>query len=212
MSRSWRTDENGLVRVRDDGGDEFTPTLRDPKQVAIVEHGIARFGELFRAVGGTYSVPWEWMIGHAYRESGFNPHALRHEPNGWTGVGLFQPTHPSVKGGLTDEQLYDPQTNATVAARHIANLMHRSECRVDGVPDFVRVSAAYNAGSCRPDASNRWNLHVTPGHIDAEVAAVNYTVLRGLEEVQREAANALDIGMAFAQQHAFDDPEPEANS
>jgi len=204
MKRTWRSDAEGLVLVTDDG-QEFTPTLRDPAQIALVEHGIARWGSLFRNVGETYGVDWRWLIAHAYRESGFNPRATLIErgkdgkpiisPGGrpLVGVGLFQITHPSLKGTMTDEQLYEPTTNTAIAARHISMLMRRAECRVDGKPDFVRVSAAYNAGSCRADPTSKWDLHATAGHISSEVAALNYVVLRGLAQATGAAARAVDL-------------------
>lgn len=205
MSYTWRTDPvTALVRVRDDGGEDFTPTLKGDG-AAKVDGGIARFGMGFRLKGETYGVDWRWLIAMAYRESGFNPRAFRQErhadadrtpiisPGGrpLTGCGLFQVTHPSLKGSYSDEQLFDTDLNTIIAARHIGNLMRRDECRVNDAPDFVRVAAAFNAGSVRPSSANKWGFVVTGSHLDAEVAALNYAILRGLEESQRVEANVV---------------------
>ncbi len=208
---TWTTTDDGSIRVSDDGGPAFTPTLRDPKLCANVEHGIARFGMPFRLKGETFGVDWRWLIAMAFRESAFDPRAFRVEkradgtpiisPGGrpLTGVGLFQLTSPEIKGAYSDEQLFEPGLNTIIACRHIANLMRRAECQgLDGKADFVRVSAAFNAGSVRPPRpgfENKWQFHSARGHIDAEVAALNYTSLRGIAE--RELAEGNVVAHTF---------------
>jgi hypothetical protein len=134
-------------------------------------------------------VRWEWLIAMAYQESGFNERAVNPEVKVGPeddGVGLFQITHPSLKGrklvngrwegGYTDEQLKDPQLNTTIAARYILDLTKRYG------NNFPKISAAFNAGSVRPSDKNPWGMHCTGNHITYEVAALNYTILRGVEE------------------------------
>lgn len=143
-----------------------------------------RWGALCDAAAARWAIPHGWLDAHIWRESGGNPRAFRQERRldgspifdahgrPLTGVGLMQPTHPSVKGGLTDEQLFDPSTNIEVGARYMASLIKKYGS------DFPTVSAAYNAGSPRPDPSNPWNMHQTAGHVSSEVSALNYLIAR----------------------------------
>lgn len=189
---TWRIDPNGLVIVSDDGGPEFTPTLTG-KLAERCEAGIAAWGDKFRAWG--MGVRYEWLIAMALQESNFNPNAFRQERNKdgtprrdkngrlLTGVGTFQITDPGLKGSHTDEQLKDPQLNTTIAAKHILTLVAKYGNR------FPENSAAYNAGSVHkplPGFENKWNMHCWHGHLDVEVPALNYTILRGLEDHQRD--------------------------
>ncbi len=208
---TWRTDDDfyGLIRVRDDGGEEFAPTLHDANLIAVLEQGIATYELMFRSKAAVYDVPWEVLPSMALQESRFQKRALRIErnkdgsprysPDGrpLTGVGMFQITDPSIKGSLPDELLYDVGVNTNLAIRHIANLWQRKECRdAQGKPDPVRVFAAYNAGSIykpRPGFENKWGMHCWYGHIDVEVAAWNYTILRELADIHQAALNAVAI-------------------
>lgn len=193
---TWRTDPNGSIVVSDDGGPEFIPTLSGAL-VARCEAGIARWADKFRAWG--LGVRVEWLIAMALQESNFNPRAVNPERSPGPeddGVGLFQITNRALKGHYTDEQLKDPQTNTQIAARYVLDLGRRYG------DDFVRVAAAYNAGSARPPAKgfeNKWNLHCWHGHLDVEVPAMNYAIARGLEAGQRadEALHA-EAERAFA--------------
>lgn len=170
---TWRTDDRGRVHVKENGI-EWMP-YPGPEMKARLEAIISRRSDMFRAIGGRHSVNWAWLIAMDFRESNDNPSAVNQEdpknPND-NGVGLFQITAKSLKAGHSDEQLKDPLLNTEIAAKYIAGLSKTYN------GDFVRVSCAFNAGSCRPDASNKWNLHVTPGHIDTEVLALNYVLSR----------------------------------
>lgn len=120
-----------------------------------------------------------------WRESAGNPRAFRREPNGWTGVGLLQITHPHLKGGKTDEELMVPAVNLEIGCRYIAALTRK-------YGDFPRVSAAFNAGSPRGRAGDPWNLYCTGDHVDAEVRALNTIVLYD-RKVQTDKAVAMQF-------------------
>ncbi len=166
---TWRTDDEGRIRVSEDGT-EWMP-YPSMGAIAVINHGIARWGDLFRAEAGNR---WAWLVAMAYQESRFDERAKSIDG----GCGLFQITHPSLKGPYSYEQLCEPVLNTRIAAKYIAELERRFG------HDFPRISAAFNAGSPRPDATNKWNLHCTKGHIDAEVQALNYTLSRGLPLVE----------------------------
>ncbi len=170
---TWRADDRGRIHVKENGI-EWMP-YPGPEVKARLEAIIARRSDMFREIGGRHGVHWAVLVAMDWRESNDNPGAVNQEdpknPND-NGIGLFQITSRSLKGDHTDEQLKDPQLNTEIAAVYIARLQKTY------AGDFVRVSCAFNAGSCRPDPSNKWNLHVTPGHIDAEVMALNYVLSR----------------------------------
>lgn len=209
---TWRTEaETGLIKVRDDGGEEFTPTLHDPLQIAVLLKGIEQYQTMFDEQAAKYGHDWKELASMANRESGFNKRAFRLERHKdgtpryvdgrlLTGIGLFQLTHPDIKGHYTDEQLYDPLLNTILACQHLANLKRRAQCQVNGKADFVLESAAFNAGSVRPpddaEHQNKWNLHCSLGHITAEVCAFNFLILRNLEQIHVAAANALALQFA----------------
>lgn len=186
MYKGWRTRSDGSIEVTKEDMSSFVPILTSPIDVARCESGIARWADQFRIWG--QGVRWEWLIAMAYQESAFNPRARNKEgteDTGNDGIGLFQLTYPTLKGrklvngkwegGYTDEQLFDPQLNTTIASRYILDLMKRYG------NNFPKVSAAFNAGSVRPSLLNPWGMHCTGAHIAIEVAALNYVVLRGSE-------------------------------
>lgn len=172
MTRTWRTDPYGRVHVTDEGV-EWLPFPTAAGQ-ATCDHIAAHYGDMFRAEADGAGIFWVWLVAMAYRESGGNARAQSRDG----GSGLFQITDKGLRGGLSDEQLYDAQVNTRIAARYIADLRRRFG------NDFPRVSAAFNAGSPRPDPKSPWNLHATGDHILAEVEALNYVCTRGLPAVE----------------------------
>jgi soluble lytic murein transglycosylase-like protein len=215
MYRGWRTRSDGAIEVTKADGTAFVPILTAPKDIALCDAGIARWSDPFRVWG--QGVRWEWLIAMAFQESRFNPNAVNPEVKVGPeddGIGLFQITHPSLKGrrqekrldgsthwvgGYTDEQLKDPQLNTTIASRYILDLTKRYG------NNFPKISAAFNAGSVRPSDKNPWGMHSTGAHITYEVAALNYTILRGVEE-----APLFDlVNIAREADDAARDPEVE---
>lgn len=170
---TWRYDDRGRVHVQENGV-EWMP-YPGPETKARLEAIIARRSDMFRAIGDRYGVHWAILIAMDWRESNDNPTAVNQEdpknPND-NGIGLFQITSKSLKGSHSDEQLKDPQLNTEIAAKYIADLQKSYP------DDAVKVFCAFNAGSCRPDPMSKWNLHASPGHIDAEVMALNYVLSR----------------------------------
>ncbi len=178
----WRTDEHGLIVVTKEDGSQFVPTLTG-KYADVMSSVIARWGDTVRPIAEQFGIVERWILAMIYQESGGNPRAFRREPNGWTGIGLLQITHPSLKGGHTDEQLFDPQLNLTIGARYIKQIAGRDDVKWD----WPRVAATFNAGSPRPNPKSQWNLFCYGNHVDAEVAAQNYCVLRAMTPSEHPA-------------------------
>lgn len=137
-----------------------------------------------------------------WRESAGNPNAFRQEPNGWTGVGLLQITHPSLKAGKSDDELRNPSVNLEIGCRHIASLTRQ-------YGDFPRVSAAFNAGSPRGRAGDPWNLFCTGNHVDAEVRCLNTIHMRERSDTEALARRAVALQFDLAQ---FADVAPHAHT
>ena len=169
----WKTDEDGLIVVTKEDGNLFIPTLTG-KQAAVLDSVLARWGDLARAIAEQNSIPDRWLLAMIYQESAGYPRAFRREPSGLTGIGLVQITSPSLKGEYSDEQLFDPHLNLSIGARYIRQIA----ARPDVAWDWPKVSATFNAGSPRPSSENQWNLFCYGNHVDAEVSANNYQVLR----------------------------------
>jgi soluble lytic murein transglycosylase-like protein len=158
---------------------ERAPTLHGA-ETRVMDKIEEQWGDRCRAHSVQRQIPDGWLQAMIYRESGGKERAFRQEPNGWTGIGLFQITHPSLKlrkydwkserwvGGLTDEQVFDPETNIGIAAKYITGFI------VIYGNNFPRVAAAFNAGSAKATDANPWGLVQTAGHVSAEVAALNY--------------------------------------
>lgn len=190
LYRGWRTEPSGMIVVTRDDWTEFTPMLMAPELRAVMDRVLERWSTLCRIEAGKRWLDWRWIAAMIYRESGGNQQAFRREPNGWTGIGLMQITHPSLKGHHTDAELFDPELNVAIGARYIADLRKRYG------DNFPRVSAAFNAGSARLPSKgheNAWNLHCATGHIDAEVNALNYAVSKYVPPAERPAAPLFDL-------------------
>lgn len=184
---SWRTDVSGLVVVSKDGAPEFVPSLQGANADGM-DRVLAQWSELAETVATQWNVPKEWLLAMIWRESGGNPKALRHEPNGWTGVGILQITHPALKAGLSDEQLMDPQANMQRGARYLAKQLIPAYDH-----DFPKISAAYNSGSVRFSSENEWQMRCTGSHIDAEVAALNYQILKARDDLENVMRVQFDL-------------------
>jgi hypothetical protein len=189
LYRGWRTEPSGLIVVTRDDWTEFAPMLLGAQQ-KVMDAVIERWGPLCRLEAAKRWLDWRWIAAMIYRESGGDPKAFRREPNGWTGIGLLQITHPAIKSGRSDAELFEPETNVAVGANHIAGLRRQYG------DNFPRVSAAFNAGSARlpsPGYENAWNLHCTRGHVDAEVSALNYAIGKDVPQEQEPVAELIDL-------------------
>jgi len=185
----WRTRDDGMVIVHDlPDGPERAPML-SPAEAPLMDAIEEKWGAICRTHGRSRGIPDGWLQAMIYQESKGDPRARNAEGTpdpGNDGIGLFQITHPSLKGrrqveidgakkwvgGLSDSQLMVPDTNAGIAAKHVQYLI-----KLVG-PSFPEVAAAFNAGSVRPpqDAAheNPWWMHSTGNHITIEVMALNY--------------------------------------
>jgi len=207
MIYRWRMREDGVVMIEESPGQaERAPMLapelvegtsRIPGMLGVIE----RWEPLAEKVSAVFAIPRGWILAMIWRESGGNPRAFRREPNGWTGIGLLQPTSTGVKGGLSDEALYDPETNLLCGARYIALLMRRYG------HDFPKVAAAFNHGHVEASTSNPWGMVQTAGHVSSEVAALNYYLLRD-ERMAAERAAALQFSAIDLLGPNFDSIDP----
>lgn len=176
----WRTELSGIVVVTRGDGTDFIPTLTGA-QAQSMDDVWQEWGPLVTDVGTSFLVQPEWVAAMVWQESKGNRRALRQEPNGWTGVGLLQITHPALKGKLLDVELMEPRVNLCVGVAYMRRLMMLiPEC------DFPMLAAAFNAGSVRKTDANEWGMVCTRGHIDGEVAALNY-LLMSQQAAAREA-------------------------
>lgn len=190
LYRGWRTESTGLIVVTRDDWSEFVPMLMAPELRHAMDGVVEKWGPLCRIEASKRWLDWRWIAAMIYRESGGDPKAFRREPNGWTGVGLLQITHPSLKGAHRDAELFDPELNVAIGARYIADK------RKTYGDNFPRVSAAFNAGSAHlplPGFENAWNLHCSKGHIDAEVNALNYAISKDIAAQQMPAVPLFDL-------------------
>lgn len=221
----WRKRaEDGMIVVWDlpPNGAEVAPML-DATQWNGIKAVEARWGELCREIGSRHQLPDGWLQAMIWRESGGNPRAFRQETDKFgnplyvggralTGIGLMQITHPSLKRGRTDTELFDPGINIETGARYLAEIAARPDVK----GDFPRAAACFNAGSVRGSTANRWGMHSTGSHIDQEVRALNTWIYSRLKGEQFYAAQALAkqfstlelLGDGFDRPAGFDDDDP----
>lgn len=196
----WRIDPSSrLVVVSTDGGPEWI--LDTTELASLVESVHARWHETVAPIAAKFGLPPEGIEAQICQESAGNPRAFRQEPNGWTGIGLLQITHPSLKGGHSDAELFDPALNIEIGARYTADLARKYRTP-EGLPDWPRVFASFNAGSPRPNPKSQWNLFCYGNHVDAEVKFYNHLRLMDLNETQRMVVAA--VGMQFDMQDLVD--------
>jgi soluble lytic murein transglycosylase-like protein len=130
--------------------------------------GVRRWEKLACAAAHEFGVPVHWILGMIFSESGGIPSAR--SPVG--AIGLMQLHSAAAKGGLSDEQILDPETNIRLGARLISRIYFDG----DQLPE---VASKYNAGGTpngqpHESSSSPWRMREDPGHIDRTVAAANY--------------------------------------
>jgi hypothetical protein len=191
MRYSWRIDvETRLVIVSTDGGPEWTP--KTEKYAAALAGVDQQWRALATPIAERRGLDVEGTLAQVMQESSGNPRAFRREPNGWTGVGLMQITHPSIKAGHTDAELFDPSLNLEIGTSYTAALARRYQTE-QGLPDWPCVFAAFNAGSCRPNPKSPWNLFCYGNHVDAEVAFYNTLILARLADTNDMAQRTTEL-------------------
>jgi soluble lytic murein transglycosylase-like protein len=178
---------NGTVLATDESKGLVDSLLILPnakiEEVVGVYH---KWESLIKKHAAHYGVPEEWIGAHIWRESLGNEHAFRQEPNGWTGIGLMQITHPSLKGGRSDAEVFVPDTNISIGTRYLAALQKTYK------GDFPKCSAAFNAGSIRYSDKNPWGMVSTGNHVDSEVRAVNSLILHTRQDNEEFAMRATE--------------------
>lgn len=164
----WRTTPAGVLI---EGEPEPVGTVGAPNTVRRIWRD---FGPLILKASAEFGVPAELIVATIATESRGNPNAVRTEPDGRKSVGLMQTllgTAAEVLGRpVTEEELRDPAVSIEAGARYIRQQRARTEFE----PPLV--AAAYNAGSIRESAANRWRLASTPEHIDRFVKFYNDAV------------------------------------
>lgn len=218
VAYQWTTElPSGLIVVTKEDGSQFVPTLTAARAVNM-DRVYDRWGPMVRRLSNAYGLPrWQWGAAMIYQESLGNERAFRQErhadgtpivsqPSGrpLTGVGLMQITSEALKGHYTDEQLYDPELNIRIGLSYIRNLYNRYG------DDFPKLSAAFNAGSVRPSDKNPWGMYCYGSHVDSEVSAMNYAILRELDEHQVPMPLLIDmVDLARTADDAARENEPD---
>lgn len=178
----WRMREDGVVLVQTSPEALEAPPVLAAEHRPAMDEVVRRWEALAQEVSGVYAIPDGWLLAMIKRESNGDPAALRREPNGWTGVGLLQITHPSLKRQLSDAEVFVPRVNLTIGAKYTKELIAKYG------RNAPMVFAAFNAGSVRESEANPWGMVQTPGHVSSEVAALNYYLLRSSEKAAERAA------------------------
>ena len=116
--------------------------------------GVAQWSGLIAAAAEKYGLPPNYLAAFVAQESGGKPDVISFD----SGYGLMQITSAGLKGGRSDAELLDPETNLDIGAGFLAKLLNT----YGGDP--IKAAFAYNAGSPRCDtrtscAPNRWGLY-----------------------------------------------------
>lgn len=164
----WRTTKDGVLV---EGEPEPVGTVGAPNTVRRIWRD---FGADILRVSAEVGVPAELLVATIATETRGDPNASRTEPDGRKSVGLMQTllgTAAEVMGRpVSEDELRDPAISIEAGARYI----RQQRAKTDFEPPLV--AAAYNAGSPRESAENRWRLHCTPEHVDRFVKFYNDAV------------------------------------
>jgi soluble lytic murein transglycosylase-like protein len=164
----WRTTKDGVLI---EGDPEPVGTVGAPNTVRRIWRD---FGPFILKASAEVGVPAELIVATIATETRGDPNASRTEPDGRKSVGLMQTllgTAAEVMGRpVSEEELRDPAISIEAGARYI----RQQRAKTDFEPPLV--AAAYNAGSPRESAENRWRLHCTPEHVDRFVKFYNDAV------------------------------------
>ena len=162
---SWKTLDSGAIEVT---GLPDNPQAHLPQLIQLkAARPILRWLDAVREACAPHNLPLFWVLGMIYTESGGNP--LAKAPDG--GLGLLQITHPSLRVGLTDEQVLEPERNLAIGCRLIAQHARFTQ-------DLPTLASLFNAGAAKPgvahpSTSSPWGMRETTGHIERVVRASN---------------------------------------
>jgi soluble lytic murein transglycosylase-like protein len=161
--------QNGLIYLNG-----ALVTLSDTEKTRLQSNVVQRWGSLASAYSQKYGVPLSWTLAIINAESGGNSRAYRVEPDGSTGVGLMQITSPALKRGLSDEQVFVPETNLDIGVQFLAHLMSL------GNRDLPAVASCYNCGpgpdglaKPAPTQNPAWGICAYSGYLDRVSGAAN---------------------------------------
>lgn len=181
---TWTTNRDGSVTVN--GSVPLVAT----SQLNVFCYRTMRWAHSAAVASAAFAVPWHWIMGTIWAESGGEPNAL--SPDG--GYGLMQLTSPSVFEGAAPETTRDnpadPSDDVMDPARNIAlgvRFMARLRLRLGDLgTDLVAVASGYNAGleadgTPHASAASPWGFRETSGHIIRVVEGAN----SALQEMQQ---------------------------
>jgi len=158
----WRTTANGQIEVNG-----AVPLLAAAARQAFRLRVIDRWGETARRAATAAGIPWAWVVGIIWAESGGDPTAT--SPVG--AAGLMQLYSAEARGGRSAAELKaDPDLNVRLGARYLATIRSSGDT-------LVEVASKYNAGQTRdgrPHAGGEpWGYRENAGYISRVVAATN---------------------------------------
>ncbi len=155
----WRLGKQGIeLEDATIEGHKVTPS--------VVQEVWANYGAIIEKWSVRYDVPVEVILTTICVESKGNPRA-----KGGKNIGLMQLLLPTARSvlkdpELTEQSLYDPNTNIQAGVAYIA--LQSGSTKFDP----PKVAAAYNAGSLR-SANNRWRMKQYGPHLDKTVVWFN---------------------------------------
>lgn len=162
---TWKTIDSGAIEV---AGLPDRPEAHLPQLIQLkAARPVLRWMKEAEAACAPHNLPLFWVLGMIYTESGGNENARA--PDG--GLGLLQITHPSLRKGLTDQQVLEPGRNLRIGCELIARHARSTQ-------DLPTLASLFNAGAAgpgkaHPSEASPWGMRETPGHIERVVRASN---------------------------------------
>ncbi len=164
--RVWATSSRGVVEV-----DGRAPMLDPHEQVEFESH-VRQWETTAQTALAELTQPSRVtvpnVLGFIWAESRGNPRVRSRKG----AIGLMQVLSAEARGGHSDAELVDPQTNVNAGVRYL----NRIARAFDQLPE---LASKYNAGqgpslTPHPSSSSPWGMREAPGYIDAVVRASNY--------------------------------------
>jgi soluble lytic murein transglycosylase-like protein len=167
--KQWSSLANGQTLVNGE-----VPVFADaPSLRALRDNVVNRYGPLFAQESARTGVPWPWLAGIAYAESGGNPNALSKILNSKTGqleegaFGLMQImpfNFPKYFGkAATRAEMFDPAVSVFTSANMLA------EMRAHGL-DLPMIASNYNAGPSIDSKTGIWGAKTCANHACADTS------------------------------------------
>jgi hypothetical protein len=201
----WNTRNDGVVEVSTDGAIYTVPVLAASELVSM--RRMLGHEAIVIEIADHFDVPVPWVMGLGRHESGGDPRAVNPEKlpgEADDGAGLLQITG-ALRGGRTNEQLFNVRTNLTIGVGLIASIRQvafdlPATCSMFNAgqpcitPDNRYVPCAHAPPGSRPShrpwqneawlangrsvlCCSRWGFACSPGHIDSVVRGSNWYIL-----------------------------------